>query len=238
MPKHTIEILSTKILGKSLIYFAALNNILIDEISFIETKPVEEYIIKENIAQLQDADAAIVFTSVNALHAVRNIIIPNKHFCKIFCIGNKTKKLAVSIFGEECISGCADNASALAKKIIDDALIKKVIFFCGDQRRDELPAELKKNKIEVSEIVVYTTIETPIDIHKKFDGILFFSPSGVKSFFKKNIIDSDVQIFSIGETTASEVKHFTTQPVIIAEKPGTEELINLAVKYFSKNKIA
>ncbi len=237
MPKHTIEILSTKILEKHLVSFAALNNIFIDEISFIETKILAEDIIKEKITYAQNADAAMVFTSVNALHAVKNIIT-NKSLCKIFCIGNKTKKFAETIFGEASISGFADNASELAKRIMEDTCIKKIIFFCGDQRRDELPVELKKNKIDVEEIVVYTTIMTPAYILKKYEGILFFSPSGVKSFFEKNSIVNNMQIFSIGETTANEIKHFTRCPVIIAEKPGTEELVNLAVNYYSKSKIA
>ena len=46
---------------------------------------------------------------------------------------------------KENILGTADNAEQLAEKIIKDSIYKKFIFFCGDQRRDELPEKLKNN---------------------------------------------------------------------------------------------
>ena len=56
---------------------------------------------------------------------------------------------------------------SLSKKIIKNSSIKNVIFFCGDKRRDELPENLIKNGINVEEIIVYKTMETPTFIDKK-----------------------------------------------------------------------
>ena len=125
----------------------------------------------------------------------------------------------------------------LAKMIIENSPAKKIIFFCGDQRRDELPVKLKSNGIEVEEIIVYKTIEIPNALSKQYDGILFFSPSAVRSFFSKNEVPGKSQIFAIGSTTAREVKNYTQQSVHITNNPGKGNLVKTAIKYFNQNKI-
>ena len=105
----------------------------------------------------------------------------------------------------------------------------EVIFFCGDQRRDELPGLLKKNKIEVKEIVVYKTIATPKKIEKKYDGILFFSPSAVKSFFQKNKLDKQVMLFAIGNTTADEIKKFSKNKIVVSDVPAGKLLLQKVI---------
>ena len=61
----------------------------------------------------------------------------------------------------------------------------------------------------------------------KFDGILFFSPSGVQSFTEQNRLNSTA--FCIGETTASKAKKHTHE-IIIASKPSIENVIVKVVK--------
>ncbi|MEO8416473.1 MAG: uroporphyrinogen-III synthase, partial [Ginsengibacter sp.] len=84
----------------------------------------------------------------------------------------------------------------------------------------------------------YKTIETPHIIKQHYDGILFYSPSAVKSFFLKNTLQNNTELFAIGSTTAKALKHFTQLPVIIAEMPGKENLVKLAIHHFSKSKIS
>ncbi len=131
---------------------------------------------------------------MNAVEAVGKYVAEKNNW-KIFCIGNTTRKLVKEIFGEKNIAGTADNASALADSIIESASIKNIVFFSGNQRRDELPEKLKKNHIKVEEIVVYKTIETPELLTKSYDAILFFSPSAVQSFFSKNTISDSTPNF-------------------------------------------
>jgi len=63
----------------------------------------------------------------------------------------------------------------LANSIIEQN-IPSVVFFCGNIRRDELPATLVVKGIEVKEVVVYETIETKKSIYKTYNGILFSVP--------------------------------------------------------------
>lgn len=237
MQKNKVNILSTRPVGKALIQEAALHDIIIDEISFIKTEEIIDSSIAKKIEHLSHENINAVFTSMSAVDAVRKFI-PSKPSWKIFCIGNTTKKLVKKIFGEENIAGSGDNALNLAENIISNSKIKKVYFFCGDQRRDELPGMLKDNNVGIEEIIVYKTIETPQLISKKYDGILFFSPSAVQSFFLKNSISPGTKVFAIGSTTATALKLFTQQHVITADMPGIKNLLCQAINYFSKIQIS
>ena len=111
-------------------------------------------------------------------------------------------------FGSKLVAGTADSAKGLADIITKNSNSDEVVFFCGDHRRDELSAILREKNIEVNEIVAYKTTLVPHKIEKKYDGILFFSPSAVQSFFQKNKLDEETILFAIGNTTANEIKKY------------------------------
>ena len=237
MQKNKVHILSTRSVGETLVNEAAQNDIIIHEVSFINTVEIKNAEIEQKIHELSHQKITVVFTSMNAVDAVEKFIPAKKTSWKIYCIGNTTKKNAKKIFGEENICATADSAEQLAEKIIGNSSIKNIVFFCGDQRRNELPDKLKNNGIGVEELIVYKTEETPQVLSKQYDGILFFSPSAVQSFFSKNSITDKTQVFAIGATTANAAKSFIRQPVIISNKPGKENLVSLAIKHFGKSKI-
>lgn len=232
MPINKIQILSTKIIDNQLVSLANAYHISIDEIPFIEIKNIETPDIKKRIAALSKQSITAIFTSTNAVNAVK-AILPIKPQWKVFCLGYKTKRVAEATFGDKNIIGIADNGEQLAEEIITHSKERKMFFFCGNQRRNVLPDQLKKNGIGLEELIVYHTIEMPQKISKLYDGILFYSPSGVKSFFSKNTIGKNTQLFAIGQTTANEAKVFTSLPVISAEYPDTTNLINMVIKHFS-----
>jgi len=234
--KNKIQILSTGPVAEELIKEAAENDIIIDEISFITTEDIDDIAIEKKIRELSNQKITVVFTSTNAVNAVARFISKQPSW-KIFCIGSTTKTLVKKFFGEGAVAEFAENAESLSKLILQNSSIQNITFFCGDKRRDELPGNLNKGGIVVDEIVVYKTIETPTVLTKQYDGILFFSPSAVQSFFSKNSINKNAKIFVIGSTTANAVKLFSQQPVIIAETPGKKNLVNLAINHFSKSNI-
>jgi uroporphyrinogen-III synthase len=91
--------------------------------------------------------------------------------------------------------------------------------------------------VGVKEIVVYKTIATPKKIEKKYDGILFFSPSAVKSFFQENKLDDQTILFAIGNTTADEVKKFSNSKIVVSDAPDKKTLLNKVFSYFQTNHI-
>lgn len=234
MQQNKFQILCTRPLDSTLIQEASTAGIAIDEIAFIETAPIKTQEVKQQIVQAVLSPATVVFTSMNAVDAV----VAQKHNLQtdwsIYCIGTTTNKLVSLYFGENSISGTANSAAELALLIVEDRFAENVIFFCGDQRREELPEILIKNNIEVKEIVVYQTIAVPHQISKQYHGILFFSPSAVESFFSTNSITPQTILFAIGITTATAIKKFTNNTIIISDAPGKENLVHKMIKHFSE----
>ena len=234
MQKNRINILSTRPLNESIIDEAAQQNIFIDCISFIETEPVKTSELNEKLEQLSSKNIEVVFTSMNAVDAVKDHLRFKPNW-KIFSIGQTTKELIKDFFGEESVVGTADDASQLADVIIKHHP-KEVFFFCGDQRRDEMPQKLNEAGISLEEIVVYKTSSTSKKINKEYDGVLFFSPSAVDSFFTTNTVASDAILFAIGNTTATAVNEIVNNKIVIADKPGKEELVKKMLAYLSPEK--
>lgn len=230
--QNKVQILATKKISDSLIEYADDNNICIDSLNFIETEESVSDEIKNRIIELSQQNITAIFTSSNAVNAVGKIV-KNQANWKIFCIEPGTKTTVEHIFSNSSISGAAKDAEELSREIIEDKSLKQIVFFCGNQRRDLLPSELNKNGIDVEELIVYNTIEKPQLVSKKYDGILFFSPSAVRSFFPKNTLEEETKIFAIGKTTATEVKHFSNNTMVISDVPDTEKLIDAVIKYFS-----
>lgn len=111
---------------------------------------------------------------------------------------------------------------------------REVFFFCGDQRRDELPQRLRQQDIKVNELVVYKTTETPHKMEHPYDGIVFFSPSAVHSFFRVNNISDGVSLFAIGETTADTIRTYTSNQTIISQSTDKSTLILQVIDYYTR----
>lgn len=232
MRKNNWNILSTRPLNKELIQTAAQQNIQIDCISFIHTEALKTAAIKERIEYLSAKDRTVVFTSMNAVEAVNEYLPPQKTGWKIYCIGHTTQQLVSDIFGAASIKATADDASKLADIIIRNKE-KEIVFFCGDQRRKELPGKLQEHHVLLEEVVVYKTILTKQAINSNYDGILFYSPSAVQSFFSANKPSNQTIFFAIGETTARAIKEYGSSKIVMADKPGKEALVQQMITYFT-----
>ena len=228
-----IQILCTKAVDDVLISEASDSNISIDILSFIDTEPIETVEVQQEINHALLLQADVVFTSMNAVEAVADLMYEDVPRWNIYCIANATAELVKETFGAQSIAGTAETSTELAELIIASGNIEELIFFCGDQRRDELPSLLKDNDIDVNEIVVYHTIEVPHKIQKDYKGILFFSPSAVKSFFSVNTIHKDTVVFAIGNTTADSIKSYSSNKIIVAGKSTRENLFEKMMEYFT-----
>lgn len=173
----------------------------------------------------------VIFTSGNAVRSVGSYMKEQPAGWTIFCIGNTTFSLAKKYFGEDNIRDTASTASKLAEKIIPVISAAEVIFFCGNLRRTELPDALRKKGIEVKEIIVYKTSLVPVSINKKYDAVLFFSPSAAESFFSRNSVPRHTALFVMGETTAESIKKFSTNQIITGDEPDKNKLISQAIRF-------
>jgi uroporphyrinogen-III synthase len=233
MLQNKITILSTGPLPAYLAEEAEEYNIKTDIIPFIKTELIQSIEVQQEIEQALLQVATVVFTSGNAVEAVAAELDNHQPEWNIYCVGQKTKALAEEYFGEEKIYGTTDDAVSLAEMIAEEDRTDEVIFFCGDQRRNELPDTLRANNIEVYEIIVYQTVGVPQKLGKQYQGILFFSPSAADSFFRMNKPGTQTILFAIGNTTSNAIKKYSNNKIIISKIPDKEQMIKEVVNYFS-----
>lgn len=227
------KILSTRPVKNDLIQEAAEQNIQLDIIPLIDTEPVQDIDTQQEVEQIALQYATVVFTSMNAVESVITMLDQQVPEWNIYCMGNTTQELIRNYFGEASIHGTGNNAVELAENILsDNEELDEVFFFCGDQRRDELPAKLKEAGVNIEEIIVYKTIPLHQKIDTVYDGIVFFSPSAVESYFQRNKAADTTVFFAIGTTTESAIKKYSTNKIITAHSPGKEELVRKAIHHF------
>ena len=225
-------LLSTRPLPRAIHEEGAKKNIIIEELSFIATKPIKDEALYQQIKTLATEQHTVVFTSMNAVEAVAAQI--NKvPAWQIYCIGNTTRKLIEEKWGKESIVATAENAQRLGERLIDDG-IKEVVFFCGNIRRDELPNKIRSEKGKVEEVVVYETEETPTTLVRAYDGILFFSPSAVQAFYSQNKPSKQTTLFAIGKTTEEAIRQHKGHKIVVAHVTDKIELAREAINYLSQ----
>lgn len=225
-------VLSTALLDKKTTDLVKDSNVTLYVLAFTEvyTNITDE--VKNKIANLSVAPINVVFTSANA---VRAVVIGNSFYAplwNIYCIGNATKNTVLQNFSDTQIIGTAADALSLATLIQRNEHVRNVYFFCGDQRMDTLPDTLRDTGVEVNEIIVYKTVATPHLVDTKYDAILFFSPSGVNSFFKACHVREDTVLFAIGTTTAEAIRTYVPNKVIVCPNPSKEKMVTDVVAYF------
>lgn len=214
-------ILSTKILNVSqqeLLLNAGINFVHYDAIQ-IELLDIE----------ISEAYDYILFTSQNAVNAY---LAKYGNFqnqpAKILCVGSKTERLLLDKGGY--VQYTAESAAQLAQYIIEERPAHSFLYLTGNIRRDELPNSLNAARVAFNEVIAYNTQLWPKFFKREFEAVLFFSPSGVRSFVAKNQFGPQMA-FCIGETTAAEVKLYTDN-YIIANKPTVENVLVQAINYF------
>ena len=232
MGEKVYQVLSTRKIPETLIRQAKEHNIFIDEIEFIKTEPVKDAAVKEKIKQYAEEKIIAIFTSKHAADAVFAEINFQPKW-KVYCTSGRTKETLLKYVNADAIIDTADNAAELAEKIWSNGegeAPAHCVFFCGNRRLDVLPNKLLTAQIGLQELVVYETNFAPQKVNLGYNGILFFSPSAVQSFFLVNQISHITLLFSIGKTTKKELQKYTRNKIIVAEKPTVESMMNDVMK--------
>lgn len=213
-----MKILSTKKLSttqRDLFYGFDVEEVPMIDISFGKDFKVEEKVVNA------------VFTSANSVRSVFSIHKNDtKWFDTIYCVGLKTKYLLEKLGLQVAV--IANNAlelvDVLAEKFAQDKhSLKEISWFCGNLRNNDLPSIMAENGVLVTEYLVYQTELIPKKMEFEHDAVMFFSPSGIKSYLKENKPMSN-PVFCIGATTATEaIESFDN--VYIADETTVESVI-------------
>ncbi len=234
MQKIKHHILSTRPLPQKLVQQAAAAGVQLDVCSFIQTSSIVDEALAKQITQLFQKPITAVFTSMNAVAAVAQLFQKPMAW-QVYSIGFATEKNIKASLKLHSI-GTAPDAETLAHKMVADG-VREAYFFCGNKRREGLPQILHAGGVALHQVVVYQTTETPVRIHKTYDGILFFSPSAAASFFSTNHSSPQTKLFAIGATTAAALQPFAAQQVYTSAESRKEILVQDAIAWFTQNPV-
>lgn len=185
-----------------------------------------------NFPTIDITNKALIFTSINAVksffnHSISQNLSQNQ---KIFCVGLQSENFLKNK-GFEIIK-TEKNAEDLSLFIISDFKEEQFVHFCGNLALETIGKTLAEHNINYSKVTAYhTELLFPI-VENDYDIVAFFSPSGVRSFIKNNN-PQDKTLFSIGDTTTTEINNWTTQIVLTSPDNTTEDLLKLIRNYAS-----
>jgi uroporphyrinogen-III synthase len=158
--------------------------------------------------------SAIIFTSRNAVdHFFRickemRIEVPDT--MKYFSISESTAYYLQKYvqYRKRKVFHSKENIAMLTE-LIKKHKNEKFLLPCSDVQKQEIPKMLEDNKINFKRAVIYKTLASDlsdIDINK-YDMLVFFSPSGIKSLQKNfpKFTQNHIVIAAFGPSTAKAV---------------------------------
>ena len=220
-----MRLLSTKILSQEFKDRLLMHPFSLVEQSFIQISPIEN-------PQLVEVFDTIIFSSQNAVKiALANPKIKELIDQKpIFCVGKKTASFLAE--NGQKVAKIAQNSSELAHFIVKNHQNGSFSFFCGKARVPDLEQILSVNGITIQAVEIYETLSLSHIAKGHFDGLLFFSPSGVRGYAINNGFEN-THCFCLGPTTAKAVQEFTSD-FSVAESPDESHLLLSIKKHFNQ----
>ena len=213
------SILSTRILEATLLQEAEENGVKIDCIPFIDIQYKSITDIHQQLSQLSPRDI-FIFTSQHAVNAAFEIVKDLNN--ATYCISGATRQaLEQSLL---TIEASADYAADLVKLMEMDEN-RNYILFCGNKRMPTIPRFLQQQGLHLLEVICYDNFASPHKVLPFYEGVMFYSPSGVESYFTLNQAAQHQKYYCIGTTTANAVGKYSKGNIIVAEKPGIPEMI-------------
>lgn len=184
--------------------------------------------------------SAVIFTSRNAVdHYFRmckemRIEVPES--MKYFTISESTAYYLQKYvqFRKRKIFHSKENFSNLMEHIKKHRT-EKFLLPCSDIHKLEIPKMLDEHKIIYKKAIIYRTLASDlsdIDI-RKYDMLVFFSPSGIKSLLKNfpDFQQQDTIIAAFGSATAKAVKDAGLNLNLEAPTPSAPSM-TMAMEHF------
>ena len=214
-----MRLLSTKILSQNFREQILMHQFSLVEQSFIKISFLENPKIDEIFNHL-------IFTSQNAVNAVFSAPKIQKMIKgKItYCVGKKTASLLAE--NGQKVTKISQNSLELARFLVKNHQNESFSYFCGKLRTPDLEEILPLRGMHIKPIEVYSTHLQEHIVKGHFDGILFFSPSGVRGYAQNNGFEN-VHSFCLGNSTAKEVALHTSQYTVAKEPSESQLLLSL-----------
>ena len=214
-----MRLLSTRILSQDF-----RDRLLMHQFSLVEQSFIKiSFVANPRIDGVFDS---LIFTSQNGVNAVLSTpkILKMIEGKTVYCVGKKTAALLIK--NGQKVAKIAQNSLELAHFLAKNHQNESFSYFCGKLRTHDLEEILPANGMSIQPIEVYATHLQDHSLKGDFDGILFFSPSGVRAYAQSNGFENS-HSFCLGNSTAKEVALHTSHYTIAKEPSESELLLSL-----------
>jgi len=205
------------------------------------------------ISEMQQFDW-LIFTSAQVVRAIvqragdlgKSLIRAESQW-RVACVGPVTAEAARSAKLPVEYVAATHNGVALANELGSRLQAAKVLLPRSDRANPDLPAALKRNGAQVTEVIAYRTLrsyEADQDGLKKIanghaEAILFFSPSAVQHFTelaggdKLRAIQDKLAIAAVGPVTAKALREAGVERVVVSADTTAAAVIKALEKHFA-----
>jgi uroporphyrinogen III methyltransferase / synthase len=122
-------------------------------------------------------------------------------------------------------------ATALARAMLEEKVAGPVLFPCGEEHRDELPAELRQKGIDVEEVVCYRAVlaaEAEARVAASRGTVLVVASPRVAGLLARACPrDLRPELVAVGPTTADSARAAGWAPAAIAPEPSARALASV-----------
>ena len=167
-----------------------------------------------------EADAWIV-SSRNSFAVIKKFI--NEPPNVIYCVGDWTKKEIEKLNTKGKVKSFENMRSLVADLASQN--FRSVIYFSGDEHRQELEAGLKNTSTKISKVITHKSEMTFPVLKKTFDAVFVFSPRSAESLLKNNQFSKQTVFSCLGSTTADYLRSREVSNIFVSSYPDSKILI-------------
>lgn len=232
-----IHLLCTKEIDTTLYKDLESKNIFVDVKPLTGILPLVNNFLSEKLFQLAQTKITAIFTSANGVKAAANLLHKTTTNWDIACLDKATYFAVQEYFPNNKVVLTAKDGDTLGQALVAHNFEgAPAVFFCGNKRLDTIPFMFKAHHIALEEVMVYQTQMKAQQFTKAYNGILFFSPSAIDSYFVRNEFPKNTVAFCIGNTTADALTRKLNHPAIVvqAAEHTVASLLEAAIIYFNR----
>ena len=216
-------------------------NVKIDFRPFIHVEGISAKEFRKEKINILD-HSAVILTSRNAVDNFFRICtelrITVPETMKYFCISESTAfYLQKYVQYRKRKIFCGNQKFVELIDVIKKNKGEKFLLLCSDIHKDEIPEILEEHKINFTKAVIYRTVCSDLsDLSDvKYDMLVFFSPSGIKSLYQNfpDFKQNNTRIAAFGETTAAAVREANLILDIHAPQPNAPSM-TMAIENYLK----
>jgi uroporphyrinogen-III synthase len=212
--------------------------VVVEERPLMNFSPPLDWALVDGALDRLTSYGAIAFTSPRAARAITDRVgargIPWRHSKpEMWAAGPATAEALRSVPSPVRVPGERHGrklgaAGALARAMLAARVSGPVLFPCGELRRDELPAELRKNGLDVDEVVCYRSVlagESEARAAAASGTVLVVaSPSVANLLARACPRPTRPELLAVGPTTAASARAAGWTPAAVASEPTVRAL--------------